>query len=112
MKNFKGTASTHFFGCPLETSDNTVLDLIEILYCFSGIHDKIWARALRSETPDFSGLVDVPFVCVGYLPASELGILFGIDVSLKVTSSHQAIFTPARKILKRNSRIDDTFQCS
>ena len=61
------TRSTHvlfghdtFFGCPLESSFDRVLNFIEELNSLGDVNDNIGTSGLGSEAPDLHGIIRVP----------------------------------------------------
>jgi hypothetical protein len=69
-----------FFGGPLESSLDTVLNLIEILYSLGGINDKISSSSLGSEAPNLHGVIRVKVVLVTEDNSACLCVLFSGDL--------------------------------
>lgn len=64
-----------FFSGPLEGSFARVLNFVKILDGLSLINKKVRSRCLRSEAPDFLGIIDIPFIFVSKSSVSFLLIL-------------------------------------
>ena len=47
-------------GSPLESSDYRVLDLVQVLHSLGDISDNVRSSLVGTETPDLTGIVDVP----------------------------------------------------
>ena len=73
---------THLLGGPLETSDNGVLDFIQVLHSLGAVDEHVGSAALGTEAPDLPGLGDVPRVLLGEKTGTCLQLLLGEDVSL------------------------------
>lgn len=69
-----------FFGGPLESSLDTVLNLIEILYSLGSINDNISSSGLGSEAPDLHGVIRVKFILVSEDNSACLCVLFSGDL--------------------------------
>lgn len=69
-----------FFGGPLESSLDTVLNLIEILYSLGGINDNISSSGLWSEAPDLHGVIRVKVILVTEDNSACLWVLFSVDL--------------------------------
>jgi len=70
------------FTGPLESSDNTILDLVQVLDSLGSINNKVGSSHIRSKAPDLSGVVDVPSVLFSDVLASSLLLLFGRDLAI------------------------------
>ena len=64
-----------FFGRPLESRDDRVFDLVEILDSLRGVDDDVGSRALGTEAPDLTRFVHVVFVLIGQITTTKLEIL-------------------------------------
>lgn len=67
---------------PLESSDNAVLDLVEVLHSLGAVHQQVGASALRTEAPDLTCLSGVPLILVHQVATTLLQVLTGGDVTL------------------------------
>lgn len=45
---------------PLESSDDGILDLVQVLHSLGDVHHSVRSGLVRSETPDFTCVVNVP----------------------------------------------------
>merc|ERR1712086_462180 len=66
-----------FLGCPLEATNDTVLDFVEVLDTLGAVGDEVRASAFRTEAPDFARLTNVPVVFVGQVAAADLWVVLG-----------------------------------
>jgi len=64
-------------GSPLEGSFTRVLDLLEVLYLLGNIDKHVSASGLRTEAPDFLGIIRIPFEIVLELAGSLSLVLLG-----------------------------------
>jgi len=60
-------------GNPLETGNDGILDLVQVLDSLGDVDDAVRARALGAEAPDLAGLGDIPAVRVGEDAGAGLG---------------------------------------
>merc|ERR1719327_118635 len=65
---------------PLESSDNAVLDLVEVLHTLGNIDNDVGASALWAEAPDLTGITDLPVVVVSEVASALLHLLLGRDL--------------------------------
>ena len=77
------TTPTHLFGGPLESSDDRVLDLVEILHSLGAVDEEVWSSSLGSKTPDLTSLVHLVFKLVHKVSSTGLGLLTGGDLTLQ-----------------------------
>jgi len=70
-----------FLGCPLECSDDGILDFVEILHSLGDIDDKVGASSIGTETPNLSCIGDIPTEFIGKDTGTELEIVTGVDLS-------------------------------
>ena len=64
---------THLLGCPLKSSNNTVLDLVQVLHSFCAVDQKVRAVSLWSKAPDLSCLCHIVLVLIGKKPCPRFG---------------------------------------
>ena len=69
-----------FLSGPLEGSFHRVLDLLKVLHLLGNIDKHVSASGLRTETPNFLGIIWIPLVLVSELSVSDLWILLGSDL--------------------------------
>ena len=81
-----------FFGGPLETSDDRVLDLVKILDSLGGVDEEIWSGSFGSEAPDLMGFVHVVLVFVAEVTATDLEILLICQVMSGVIRGIRLVF--------------------
>lgn len=70
-----------FLGSPLETTNHTILDFIQILHAFGGINDHVGTTCLRSEAPDLSGFSKLKLVLLNQESRTGFDILGRVDVT-------------------------------
>ena len=68
--------------CPLEASDDTVLDLVQVLHSLGAVAHDVGSGAVGAEAPDLTRLRDVVVVLVGKVTTSLLQLLSRSHVSL------------------------------
>ena len=56
------TLQTHLLAGPLESSHNTVLDLIEVLHSLGDVHQQVGPGTIWAEAPDLPGLRHIPLI--------------------------------------------------
>ena len=66
---------------PLETRDNGVLNLIEVLDGLGLVDKQVGALAIGTEGPDLTGIGDIPVVVVGQDTGTGLEIVTGADLA-------------------------------
>merc|ERR1711978_415639 len=71
-----------FFGGPLETSNNRVLDFIQVLNSLGGINNNVGSSSVGAETPNLPSFSDVVFVLISQVATTDLEILFGCDLTV------------------------------
>jgi len=88
IKNVE-TDSTHvlvtedtLLGGPLESSDHGVLDLVQILHSLGGVNQKVGTGGVGTESPDLTGLVDVPVIGISQVTGTGLEVVTGGDLSI------------------------------
>ena len=59
----------------METGDDRVLDLVEVLDSLGGVDDNVGSRAFGTETPNLTRLVNVVFEFVGQITTADLEVL-------------------------------------
>lgn len=62
-------------GVPLEGSDTRILDFVQVLNCLGLIDQQVCTGGVGTETPDLSGVGDVPSVLVRKKACASLGIV-------------------------------------
>ena len=73
---------SYLLGCPLEASDNWILDFIEVLDSLGAVHQDVRSGRVWTEAPDLTGFSDVIFVFVGQVTGTSLQLVTGIDFTL------------------------------
>jgi hypothetical protein len=80
--------TTHVFfgadtllGCPLEASNARVPDFVHILHTFGGIDQQIGSSRIRAETPDLTGLSDIPSEVVSESTGTNFDIVTSSDLA-------------------------------
>ena len=69
------SSKPHLLGCPLESSDDIILDFVKVLYGLGAINEDVRSVGVWTETPDLSGLVDIVFVLLGEVTSTGLDVL-------------------------------------
>ena len=69
------------FGGPLEGSDARILDLNHVLNSLGDINKKIGTIVVGTETPDATGIVELPAVLINEVATTGLGIILGGDLA-------------------------------
>jgi hypothetical protein len=64
-----------FSGSPLETGDNGILDFVKVLDSLGLINQKIGTVGVWAETPDFTGIGDIPSVLISQDTGASLEIV-------------------------------------
>ena len=64
-----------FFGRPLESRDDRVFDLVEILDSLRGVDDDVGSGALGTEAPDLTRFVNVVLEFVRQITTADLEVL-------------------------------------
>lgn len=68
-------------GSPLETGDDGILDFVEVLDGLGLVDQQVGAGAIRTESPDLSGIGDIPTEVVGEDTGASLEIVTGADLA-------------------------------
>jgi hypothetical protein len=68
-------------GSPLETGDNGILDLVQVLNSLGLVNEQVGAIAIRTESPDLTGISDIPVVVVGKDTGTGLEIVTSADLA-------------------------------
>lgn len=76
------TKDRTFLGSPLESSDNRVLDFVQVLNGLSLVNNQVRTVTVWTETPDLSGVSDIPAVLVSQDSGSSLEIISWVDDTL------------------------------
>jgi len=74
--------ATYLFGGPLKSSNNAVLDLIQILDTFRDVNHNVGARALGTEAPDLTSFGGIVVVFLGEVTCTFLHLLAWVYISL------------------------------
>lgn len=70
-----------FAGSPLETRDERILDFVEVLDGLGLVNKDVGTRGVWTETPDLTGISDIPFVLISEKTGTSLDIVAGRDLS-------------------------------
>jgi len=70
-----------FLGGPLESSDERVLDFVEVLNSLGLIEKKVGSGGVGTEAPDLTGIGDIPGVVVGEETSTILRVVSGGTLS-------------------------------
>lgn len=70
-----------FLGSPLETGDNGVLDFVEVLDGLGLVNEQVGTVGVWAETPDLTGIGDVPSVLVSENTGTSLDIVTWGDLA-------------------------------
>jgi len=70
-----------FLGGPLETSDARVLDFVQVLDSLGDINKEVGARGLGTETPNLTGVSDIPSEFISKDTGTGLEIILGVDLA-------------------------------
>ena len=68
-------------GSPLETGDNGILDLVEVLDSTGLVNDNVGTGTVGTEGPDLLGISEIPAVLVSEETGTDLEILTGADLA-------------------------------
>ena len=66
---------------PLECGNARILDFIQVLNGLGLINEQVCTSRIRTETPNFSCISDIPTVFVSKNTSPSLGIISGTDLS-------------------------------
>merc|ERR1719225_2157787 len=69
-------AQNTLFGSPLESSNNGILDFIQVLYTLGAVDQNVGSHGVGAEAPDLPGFSDVIFVLIGQVTTTDLEVLF------------------------------------
>ena len=72
----------YLLGGPLESSDDRILDLVEVLHSLGAVDEDVGAGGVGAEAPDLTGLGDVVLVLVGQVATTGLEVVAGVDLTL------------------------------
>jgi hypothetical protein len=73
--------NSSLLGGPLESSDDRVLDFVHVLNTLGGISEQVRTGSVGTESPNPSGIGNIPSVGVGEVSSSEFGVISGSDLS-------------------------------
>ena len=76
---------SYLFGSPLESSNNGILDFIQVLYTLGAVDQNVGSHGVGAEAPDLPGFSDVIFVLIGQVTTTDLEVLFVGHFTLKST---------------------------
>lgn len=68
-------------GGPLETRDERVLDFVKVLDGLGLVNEQVGTVGVGTETPDLTGVGDIPAVLVGHDTGTSLEIVTGVDLA-------------------------------
>ncbi|KAH3663650.1 hypothetical protein OGAPHI_005051 [Ogataea philodendri] len=68
-------------GSPLETGVNVILDFKQVLNSLGLVNDNVRSVTVWTETPDLSGVGDIPTVLVSHQSGSLLEVVSGVNLS-------------------------------
>ena len=66
----------------MESSNNRVLDFVEVLDTLGAVHQNVGAGGVGAEAPDLPGLSDVILVLVSQVAGTDLEVVPGVDLAL------------------------------
>lgn len=69
-------------GSPLETGDNGILDLVKVLDGLGLVNEDVGTVGVWTETPDLTGVSDIPSVLISKETGTELEIVTWADLSV------------------------------
>ena len=69
-------------GGPLETGDNGILDLVEVLDGLGLVNEQVGTVGVGAESPDLAGIGDIPLVVVGHVAGTGLEVVTGVDLAV------------------------------
>src|SRR5271154_675049 len=83
-------------GLPLECGDTRILDFVQVLNGLGLIDQQVCTGSVGTETPDLSGVSDVPAVFVGKKSCASLGIVTrrdfaGFDLDVEFLSQRLSL---------------------
>lgn len=68
-------------GGPLETGDNGILDFVQVLNSLGLVNEQVGTGGVGTETPDLTGVGDIPAVLVSHDTGTSLEIVTGADLA-------------------------------
>lgn len=69
-------------GSPLETRDDRVLDFVEVLDGLGLVDEQVGTVGVGTETPDLTGVGDIPLVLVSHETGTGLEVVTGSDLAV------------------------------
>lgn len=69
-------------GGPLETGDDGILDFVEVLDGLGLVNEDVGTSGVGTETPDLTGVSDIPAVLVSEVAGTGLDIVTGGDLAI------------------------------
>mmetsp|Transcript_38675 Transcript_38675/g.64151 ORF Transcript_38675/g.64151 Transcript_38675/m.64151 type:complete len:244 (-) Transcript_38675:1905-2636(-) len=75
-------AQRALFADPLPSSDDRILDLVQILHANGSVHDQVWARTIGTEAPYLLRLGLVPAELVNQNASAGFRILVCLDLAI------------------------------
>lgn len=66
---------------PLETRDNGVLDFVQVLNSLGLVNQQVGTGTIRTESPDLTGISDIPTEVIGQDTGTSLEIVTGRDLA-------------------------------
>ena len=70
-----------FLGGPLEGGNARVLDFVQVLNTLGDIDEQVGTSGVGTETPDLTGIGDVPAELIGEDTSADLVIVAGVDLA-------------------------------
>ncbi|KNC26657.1 hypothetical protein FF38_01376 [Lucilia cuprina] len=71
-----------FLGGPLETSNDGILDFVQVLYGLGTIQDEVRTGTVGTETPDLTSFSYIIIVFLSQVTGTDLEIVLGADVTV------------------------------
>ena len=72
----------YLLGGPLESSDDRILDLVEVLHSLGAVDEDVGSGGVGAEAPDLTGLGHVVFVLVGQVATADLEVVTSVHLTL------------------------------
>ena len=82
-KSQQKQSGQYLFRSPLESSNDRVLNFIQVLDSLGSVNNNVGAHGVGTETPNLSGFGDIIFVLIGQVTATNLEVLFVANFALK-----------------------------
>lgn len=72
----------YLLSCPLESSNDGILDFIQVLDSLSTIHQKIRPSSVRTEAPDLPSFSNIVFILIAQVTSSSFEVITWVYFTL------------------------------